>query len=130
MLIGELAAQTGLSRHTIRYYAKLDMFPLPFVRDNGYKEYASETTTRLKAIGVLKGLGFTLREIRGLLAMAEQKKVTCGEVGTTTHAKIEEIKRKISALEKQKAAMERFAEPCRENGKNDCCTPIAGLLAP
>ena len=128
MLIGELAAKTGLSRHTIRYYEKLGLFPLPFVRDNGYKEYGAETAMRLAALGVLKGLGFTLREIRDYLALAEQKKVPCRDVGPTVRQKLEEIQRKISMLEEQRAAMETFFKPCKENAESDCCTPIAELL--
>jgi DNA-binding transcriptional MerR regulator len=71
MLIGDITRGAGVPRDTIRYYERLGLVQLAprSRRSNNYKEYAEDTVERLAQIGQLKELGFTLAEIRDLLAM-------------------------------------------------------------
>ncbi|MCW3121025.1 MAG: heavy metal-responsive transcriptional regulator [Flavipsychrobacter sp.] len=69
MLIGELSKASGFSKDTIRYYEKIGLIELRKRdrRDNNYKDYPVEILYTLKAIHNLKGLGFTLEEIREII---------------------------------------------------------------
>lgn len=69
MLISALAKASGFSKDTIRYYEKIGLIELPkhARRDNNYKDYPEETLGILKSISNLKGLGFTLEEIREII---------------------------------------------------------------
>ncbi|GGT95664.1 hypothetical protein GCM10010289_14980 [Streptomyces violascens] len=60
--IGELAAQTGLSRDAIRFYEKVGLVMgrrLP----NGYRDFPRETVPWLQYVRTAQALGFSLAEI-------------------------------------------------------------------
>lgn len=69
MLIGELAKASGCSRDTIRFYEKIGLIELPARarRENNYKDYPADALHTLRSIVSLKGLGFTLEEIREII---------------------------------------------------------------
>ena len=69
MLIGELSKASGFSKDTIRFYEKIGLVELPkhARRDNNYKDYPQEVLKTLLSIKNLKGLGFTLEEIREII---------------------------------------------------------------
>ena len=80
MLIGELAERTGFSRDTIRYYEKISLLPEDgqVRRDNNYRDYDESAVVRLQRIHELKERGFTLSEIRDLLAHVERTEACTG----------------------------------------------------
>lgn len=62
MRIGELAAQTGASRDTIRFYERVGLLAgrrLP----NGYRDFPPETVAWLHYVRTAQRLGFSLAEI-------------------------------------------------------------------
>lgn len=62
MRIGELAAQTGLSRDAIRFYERTGLVTgerLP----NGYRDFPPETVPWLAYVRTAQALGFSLAEI-------------------------------------------------------------------
>lgn len=68
MRIKELAARTGLSRDTIRYYEKLGLLaPEREAGGNGYKNYGQRDVDALYVVSQAKRLGMTLTTIRAHL---------------------------------------------------------------
>jgi DNA-binding transcriptional MerR regulator len=65
--IGGLAAELGVSNDTVRYYERRGLLPEPERTGAGYRLYGDEDRWRLAFILRAKHLGFTLREIVGLL---------------------------------------------------------------
>ncbi|MER5193367.1 MerR family transcriptional regulator [Streptomyces sp. NPDC002755] len=62
MRIGELAARTGTTRDTIRFYERVGLVEgrrLP----NGYRDFGPETVEWLAYVRTAQTLGFTLAEI-------------------------------------------------------------------
>lgn len=68
MRVGELADRSGISASTLRYYEKLGLLRPASRSAAGYREYTKETLDQLALIRRAKELGFSLREIRSLLA--------------------------------------------------------------
>lgn len=68
MRVGELAKRSGISASTLRYYEKLGLLRRASRNASGYREYTKEALDQLALIQRAKELGFSLREIRGLLA--------------------------------------------------------------
>ncbi|MBC9712921.1 MerR family transcriptional regulator [Streptomyces sp. TRM66268-LWL] len=62
MRIGELAARTGLSKDTIRFYEKNGLVAGERLA-NGYRDFAPETVSWLQYVRTAQTLGFTLAEI-------------------------------------------------------------------
>lgn len=97
MLIGELAAKSGLPRDTIRFYEKQGLINIGRKqrRNNNYKEYSEEILERLLTIKRLKNFGFTLNESATLLEMIEVKEATCNNVSDLIEKKVQLLDAKI-----------------------------------
>ncbi len=67
LTIGELAARTGISVRTIRFYAGMGLIPPPAVRGR-LGLYDERHVARLELVRDLQELGFTLAAIEGYLA--------------------------------------------------------------
>ena len=99
MLISELSEVTGLSKDTIRFYEKEGLLDaaLSTRRDNNYRQYTPEAVERLNFIKRGKALGFTLREIKSILA--EWDSVTPEQAVDFIDSKLQQIEGKINQLQ-------------------------------
>jgi len=120
--IGQLAKRAGVGVETIRFYERAGLIPEPQRRRSSrYRQYPSEAVRRVRFIRQAKGLGFTLGEIQGLLALRVDPESTCAEVRQAARAKIEDIERRIASLSQMKGALERLAGRCRGRGPTTEC---------
>ena len=70
LTIGEVARQACVGIETMRFYERQGLLEEPERRASGYRQYDQEAVAVLKFIRRAKELGFTLKEIKGLLAHA------------------------------------------------------------
>lgn len=68
MQIGEVAARTGLSLRTIRYYEEVGLVTPTTRTPGGFRVYTEADAARLELVKRMKSLEFTLEETRSLLA--------------------------------------------------------------
>ena len=102
--IGELSRRTRVNVETIRYYERIAMLPAPPRSAGGRRVYGLADTRTLAFIRRARELGFTLSEIRALLALsAGSARDSCAAVSELAAAHLAEIRGKIADLE----AMER-----------------------
>lgn len=66
--IGEVAKRAGVSIDTLRYYEKVRLLPRPSRSSGGFRLFAPEHVERVRFIKQAQQLGFSLDDIRGLLA--------------------------------------------------------------
>ena len=66
LLIGEVAARTGMPASTIRYYEQQGVLPAP-ARVSGRRRYDADAVTALAVVDLAKQAGFSLDEIKTLL---------------------------------------------------------------
>ena len=65
--IEQVAARTGLTKRTLRYYEEIGLLPPPTRTEGGYRLYSEGDVQQLERIKRLKDLlGFSLAEIREL----------------------------------------------------------------
>ena len=63
--IEQVAARTGLTKRTLRYYEEIGLLPPPTRTEGGYRLYSEADVQQLERIKRLKDLlGFSLAEIR------------------------------------------------------------------
>ncbi len=69
MKIQELAAKTGLTAYTIRFYEKEGLLDSRHVHreHNNYRNYSDEALVRLKLIKKFQGIGCSLVELKEIL---------------------------------------------------------------
>src|SRR3546814_15390479 len=68
MHIGQLARLADVPIDTVRYYERHGILPAPAREGSGYRRYESHDVRRLHFVRRAKALGFTIGEIRELLA--------------------------------------------------------------
>ncbi len=69
--IGEVAARTGLSLRTIRYYEEVGLVPPSARSTGGFRLYAEVDVARLELVKQMKPLGFSLDDMRDLLEVTD-----------------------------------------------------------
>lgn len=69
--IGLVASQAGIQAGTLRYYERKGVIPRPTRSGSGYRLYSPDIFFHIRIIQGAKGLHFTLREIKELLAAGE-----------------------------------------------------------
>ena len=68
LTIGRLAEAAGVGVETVRFYQRKGLLETP-TRESGIRRYGSEDLRRLRFIRQAQAAGFTLEEIRELIAL-------------------------------------------------------------
>ena len=66
MLIKEVCKECKLTKKAVEYYEQEGLIS-PKIDENGYRNYSAEDVSILKEIGVLRKLGISIAEIKGIL---------------------------------------------------------------
>jgi MerR family mercuric resistance operon transcriptional regulator len=123
---GALAARTGCHIETIRYYERGGLLPPPPRSAAGYRLYGVDLLKRLNFIRRSRELGFTVKEIRGLLRLIDGRKFTCAQVERLACEHVNGIRRKIADLKKYERVLETMAAQCGGGTVPEC--PIIDTL--
>lgn len=127
LTIGRVAKQAGVGVETVRFYERRGLLETPPRRPSGYREYGEDAVARLRFIRRAKQLGFTLREIKELLALRRDPSNPGGDLKRRAEAKIAEIELKIRTLQKMKKALVKLTVACREHGATAECPLLRAL---
>jgi DNA-binding transcriptional MerR regulator len=126
--IGELAEATDTKVETVRYYERIGILPAPKRTSGNYRAYSAGHLARLSFIRRARDLGFTLDQVRALLALADQKKQDCGTVDALAREHLADIDRKISDLKALRRELSGLIGQCRQGTIADC--RILSALSP
>jgi MerR family mercuric resistance operon transcriptional regulator len=124
LTIGKLAAASGVNLETIRYYERIGLMPAPDRTESGHRLYEDDHRRRLTFIRRGRELGFSLEEIRALLALAEPQRRSCDEVQKIAAAHLDEVRGKIADLVGLEALLAETVRRC--GGETDA--PACAVL--
>lgn len=132
LTVAELAKASGTSVHTVRYYVQQGLLTPIRQADNSYRLFAHDDITRLSFIRMAKKLGFTLNEIRQILAHASLGESPCANVREIILQHIAENRQKILQLQALQLRMEQALEkwqtmPDRIPNGNSICHLIESM---
>jgi MerR family mercuric resistance operon transcriptional regulator len=97
--IGELSRRSGVNIETIRYYERVKVLPPPMRTASGRRAYGPAETRTLAFIRRSRELGFTLDEIRTLLALSTKNgQRACAEVRDVAAGHLRDVQAKIADL--------------------------------
>lgn len=118
--IGEAARRTGLSPHTLRYYESLGLIRS---RRNGagYRVYDESTLARLRFIRRAASLGFSLEEIREILALRDGGQEPCEQVKAWLDEKIRRVEAQIRALQELRSELVALQSGPPATSESACC---------
>jgi DNA-binding transcriptional MerR regulator len=114
MTIGQVAKLSGVGVETIRFYEREGLLNKPKRKESGYRLFEAEVVSRIKFIKRAKQLGFSLREIRELLSLRVDSRVSATEVKKRVDSKIEQIDRRIYDLKKVRNALAQLSRSVRK----------------
>jgi MerR family mercuric resistance operon transcriptional regulator len=131
--IGEAAKLAGVSVDTIRFYQKLGLINGPTRSPGGYRRFDGEQIHDLTFIRHAQELGFSLNEVKELLAL-RQKPHACSEVQSMLNRKLADVRDKIKGLIRLEEELGEALRKCnrelrlkREIKHKDCCPLLTKL---
>ena len=125
--IGQVAKQAKVHIETLRYYERRGLIPRPHRTVSNYRVYSSENLRRVKFIKQAQGLGFSLNEIKKLLALRAAPRARCADVRTYATHKIEDIEEKIRSLARMRKTLEKLIAECSGDGPVTQCPILESL---
>lgn len=99
MKIGALAARSGLSVKTLRFYEDQGLLPALGRSPGGYRLFSEESLRRVAFIRRLKALGLSLEDIRQCLFVHDAGQLPCADLQQQLEVQIERIDGRITELE-------------------------------
>jgi DNA-binding transcriptional MerR regulator len=123
--IGNLAKRAGVGIDTVRYYERAGLLAPNRRLASGYRRYSDLEVARLRFIRRAQALGFTLREIRELLALSARRDVA--RVKRSAQAKLADVEGKIAALEKVRDGLANLVAACPGHGRAADCPILKAL---
>ncbi len=123
----ELAKRGGVNLETIRYYERVGLLPKPPRSGAGYRQFSPESVRRVRFIKRAQELGFSLKEIKELLALRIAPGSTRADVRKRAETKIVDIEGKVQHLRAMKKALVRLTESCCGSGPTSDCPILESL---
>lgn len=127
--IGELSRRAGCNIETIRYYERVGLLPHPARSTARYRLYEEADIGRLVFVRRARGLGFTLKQVRALLALAAgHGRDACTEARELAAGNLAEVRAKIADLRALERVLSDAVRRC-DAGEYAGCPVIATLSA-
>jgi MerR family mercuric resistance operon transcriptional regulator len=124
MTIGQLAKEAGVGVETVRYYQRRGLIDTPKRPFSGRRVYPQETLGTLGFIRRAQLLGFSLEEIKGLLAISDGK--SCAKGREFAYSKCEELGYRIKELRRMHRELVALVRKCDANRAAPC--PVTEAL--
>lgn len=120
--IGEVAARGGIAASAIRFYEAEGLLPNP-VRQSGRRVYDESILERLGLIDLAKRAGFSVAEIKQLLAGFARRTPPAERWRVLTEKKLRQLDERIAEAEQMKRVL-RVVMSCRCPSLEDCSKAI------
>lgn len=125
--IGEAARASGVSAKMIRYYEETGLLAPAGRTAAGYRLYTEADLHALRFVRRARDLGFTLEDIKALLALWHDRTRASAQVRRLALDHVADLRRRIDALDGMARTLEDLAAHCCGDARPDC--PILDDLA-
>ena len=110
MRIGVLAARTGTTVPTIRYYEQIGLLR-PAARSGGQRTYDNEDVRRLAFVRRCREFDFSIEEVRALLALMQDRK-SCTVARNLAEGRLTGLRRKLAELTALESTIASLVTEC------------------
>lgn len=128
MKIGELAQRAAVGIDTVRYYEREGLLPKARRLASGYRIYDGNDVRRLRFVRRAKALGFTLPEIRELLALSDHRQEDMAGMKAAASEKLADVHARLAELNRIREGLEALVASCPGHGALAQC-PILNALS-
>ena len=122
--IGEVAAHSGVSVDTVRYYERLKLLPRAARSSGGFRIFPAETVERIRFVKQAQEMGFSLDEVKQLFS-ADGGANQCRAVRELLVGKLSDLENKINRMRNFKKVLNRHLAECdtelKAHGDESAC---------
>jgi MerR family redox-sensitive transcriptional activator SoxR len=105
LTIGQVAAQAGIRPSAIRYYEEVGILPVAR-REHGQRRYEPATVQRLAVVRLAQEVGFTIAEVRDLVAGFEHEGIAANRWRESARRKLVEVQARIERAHQMRQVLE------------------------
>lgn len=109
---GQLAQRAQVNLETVRFYEQERLLAPPSRTASGYRKFEESAIDRLAFVKRAKALGFSLGEVRELLAIQDEHADACVEVRDLVQNKLAIVRDKRAELEKIETQLSTALRKC------------------
>lgn len=120
MRIGALAAATGTTAKTLRFYEQAGLLDLPPRTPGGYRDYPPVATIRVAFIRTAQTAGLSLAEVRGILAVRDGGQPPCAHVTALLDQHLADVEHRIAELQATRAMLRDLARTASATDPATC----------
>jgi len=131
--IGGLAARTGTSVPTIRYYEQIGLLRRVPRQAGGQRVYSRDDVERLTFIRRCRAFDFSIEEVRALVAIVHDPKSSCMDARGIAAEHLAAVRTKMSELKTLERSLIAFVKSCDSScagGPGPECVILDGLAKP
>jgi MerR family mercuric resistance operon transcriptional regulator len=123
---GALASAAGVNLETVRYYERIGLMPRPPRTEGGHRAYESGHVRRLSFIRRARELGFSIDEVRALLALANPEHRSCAEAKSIASVHLTDVRAKLADMAKLEGLLTAAISRC--TGEPTVACPVLDML--
>lgn len=120
MNIGDAAKASGVNAKMIRHYESIGLIPKARRSESGYRTYSHSDVHILTFVRRSRGLGFSMKEIKHLVALWRNKSRASSDVKSLALRHIDDMESKIRELEAVVKSLKHLAKNCHGDNRPDC----------
>lgn len=113
--IGQLAKAAGTSAPTIRYYEEIGLLPRAARAGGNHRAYNDDDIRRLTFIRRCREFGFSIEQVKLLVALIEDGDRSCTEARDLAHTHLLEVRKKLDELRQLERAIAASVENCEKS---------------
>ena len=125
--IGDTAKASGVTAKMIRHYEAIGLIAPAQRTDAGYRVYTERDVQVLQFVHRSRALGFSLDQIKTLLALWQDQGRASKDVRAMANQHIAALDRKIADMQSMRRTLASLASACHGDERPDC--PILDDLA-
>lgn len=124
--IGEVAKASGVGIEALRFYERSGLLGRPTRTQSGYRLYDADVITRLAFIKRAQVLGFSLQEIKQIIADKQAGRSPCREVRAIVRQRLDELDERMKEMRRYRRELGAALAHWEETGELD--GHVCGLI--
>lgn len=117
LTISKLAKAAGVGVETVRFYQRRGLLDTPD-RGSGVRRYGTDSLRRLRFIRQAQSAGFTLAEIKELIALDSGGDRP--RVRELAKSRVKALDERIAEMKRARSALDRLARECASGTEGPC----------
>jgi MerR family mercuric resistance operon transcriptional regulator len=120
LTIGQLAGAVGVPTSTVRYYERVGLFKPDARTRANYRCYTARAVERLRFIRAAQAAGFSLEDVRQMLALTHSDESPCGEMTALINRRLDDVRQRLRDLKRVERTLANAVKSCCKGGADWC----------